>query len=325
MIISRTPLRISFAGGGSDLKEYYHVKPGAVTTTAINKHMYVTINKRFDDSIRVSYSKTEIVDHVDQLKHELVREAMKMTGIEKGIEITTISDVPAGTGLGSSSSLTVGMLNALYAFKGIHTSPKRLAEEACTIEIDILNEPIGKQDQYISAYGGMQHIRFNSDEIVYIDPIILSPQIRRELNNRLSLFYLGLKNSGHMVLKRQKSNTKHRLDILEQLVKMANLIPIVLSDGDIDEFGHILDHGWALKKQLARGISDKRIDDIYRKAKNAGASGGKVLGEGGGGFLLLTYPVEKRLAIKAAIHECKEFPIKFDPQGSKIIYIEEEK
>jgi D-glycero-alpha-D-manno-heptose-7-phosphate kinase len=325
MIISRTPLRVSFAGGGSDLKEFYSHKQGAVASTAINKHMYVTVNKRFDDSIRISYSKTEIVNSIEEIKHELVRESMKMTGIEKGIEITTISDVPAGTGLGSSSSLTVGLLNALYAFKGIHASPKRLAEEACKIEIDILNEPIGKQDQYIAAYGGIQHIRFNPDDTVFVDPVILAPQIRTELNNRISLFYLGLKTEGHTVLKRQKGNTPNRMGTIENMVKFANLMPTVLSDGDIDEFGLILDRAWQLKKQLAKGITDPRIDGIYKKAKYAGALGGKVLGEGGGGFLLLSFPHAKHLAVKAAIHECREYPIKFDPQGSRIIYVEDEK
>ena len=324
MIISRTPLRISFAGGGSDLREYYTHKQGAVTSTAIKKHMYVTINRRFDDTIRVSYSKTEIVNHVGELHHELVREAMKLVGIEKGIEITTISDVPAGTGLGSSSSLTVGLLNALYAYTGVSASPKRLAKEACRIEIDIINEPIGKQDQYIAAFGGLNHIRFNPDETVFVDPVIMKPELKKELNARVSLFYMGLKSEGHSVLKRQKENTKARLDTLDQLVQLAIEMPTILNKGDLDEFGNLLHQGWILKKKLAKGISDKRIDEIYARAIRAGALGGKILGEGGGGFLLLTFPPEKHLAIKAAIHECKEFPFKFDPQGSKIIYVEED-
>ncbi|MGQ9611070.1 MAG: GHMP family kinase ATP-binding protein [bacterium] len=324
MIISRTPLRISFIGGGSDIREYYKHRQGAVVSTAIKKHMYVTVNKRFDDTIRVSYSKTEIVKNLEELQHELVREAMRLVRIEKGVEITTISDVPAGTGLGSSSSLTVGLLNALYAYKGIMASPKRLAKEACQIEIDILNSPIGKQDQYIAAFGGIEHIRFNPDETVFVDPVILKPELRRELNEHLSLFYIGLKTEGHTILKSIKKNTRNKFKILNQMVELANELPDILNKGDFDGFGAILNKGWELKKKLAKGISDERIDNIYDRAIKAGALGGKILGEGGGGFLLLTFPPEKRLAIKAAIPECKEFPFKLDPQGSKIIYVEEE-
>lgn len=325
MIISRTPLRVSFAGGGSDLREYYRYRQGAVVSTAIKKHMYVTVNKRFDDTIRVSYSKTEIVNNLGELRHELVREAMRLVGIEKGIEITTISDVPARTGLGSSSSLTVGLLNALYAYKGISASPKRLAKEACEIEIDILNGPIGKQDQYIAAFGGIQHIRFNSDETVFVDPVILRPELKKELNERLSLFYIGLRDEGHNILNQQKNNIVNKMEILDQMVDIANKMPTVLNRGDFEEFGKLLDQEWSLKTQLAEGITNKKIDDIYNRAKRAGAIGGKILGEGGGGFLLLTFPPEKKASIKAAIPECREFPFKLDPQGSKIIYVEDEK
>ena len=187
MIISRTPFRMSFAGGGSDLQAYYGRRPGAVVSAAIDRYMYVTVNHRFDQTIRVSYTKTEIVEQVDLLHHDLVREAMKLTGIGPGIEVTTIADVPSGTGLGSSSSLMVGLLNALYAFQGKYRSPDQLAREACHLEIDVLKKPIGKQDQYAAACGGMNYIQFNPDETVFVDPIICSLQTRTELGRRLML------------------------------------------------------------------------------------------------------------------------------------------
>jgi len=190
VIISRTPFRMSFAGGGSDLQAYYLQRPGVVTSTTIDKYMYVTVNKRFDNTIRVSYTKTEIANHLGDIQHELVREAMRMTGVKSGVEVTTMADVPAGTGLGSSSSLTVGLLNALYAYRGKYASPKTLAEGACRIEIETLNCPIGKQDQYAAAYGGIQHIRFNPDETVYVDPVICRRRVKDELEDNLLMFYI---------------------------------------------------------------------------------------------------------------------------------------
>jgi len=325
MIISRTPLRISFAGGGSDLSAYYSRRPGAVTSTAITKYMYVTVNKRFDDSIRVSYTHTEIVDNMDDLEHELVRESMKMTGVETGVEITTISDVPARTGLGSSSSLTVGLLNALYAYKGVYASPKRLAEEACRIEIDILKEPIGKQDQYIAAYGGLQHIRFNPDESVFVDPVICSPEVRRNLDENLLIFYLGMKSEGHDILRKQTKNTAQKLHVLDEMVGIAGKIKTTLSEGDLEEFGALLHRGWVLKRGLAEGITNTQIDKIYDKARACGALGGKVLGEGGGGFLLLYCPHGKQGNLRKVLGDLREYHFNFDAQGSKIIYIEDER
>lgn len=208
MIISRTPLRVSFAGGGTDLADYYRTGFGAVVSCTIRKYVYVTVNKRFDDDIRVSYSKTEIVNSVDELEHGLVREALKKVGIRNGIEITTIADIPSkGTGLGSSSAITVGLLNALYAFKGYRAGPKKLAEEACEIEIDKLGEPIGKQDQYIAAYGGIQHIRFNADDTVVLDPVITPAKTKREIENHLMLFYTGRTRQARDILSKQKDNT----------------------------------------------------------------------------------------------------------------------
>jgi len=200
MIISRTPFRISFAGGGSDLREFYSRKYGAVTSTAIDKYMYVFVNKRFDGSIRLSYTKTEIVNHIDDIQHELIKEAMKKTGITKGVEIITIADIPAGTGLGSSSSLTVGVLNALYAYKGEEVSAEELARQACEIEINILNEPIGKQDQYAASYGGLNHIKFNPDESVILNSLSMSEKSKKELKDNLMLFYTNISRSASSIL-----------------------------------------------------------------------------------------------------------------------------
>src|SRR5664280_1298428 len=193
MIISRTPLRVSFAGGGSDLPAFYQHEPGAVLSTTIDKYIYITVNRKFDRRIRASYSVTEIVDTVGELKHELIREGLRLVGLDGGIEITSISDVPSeGTGLGSSSTYTVGLLNALYAYKGQHVDAERLGREACRIEIDICGKPIGKQDQYIAAYGGMQFIQFNPDGSVFVDPVVCLPETKKRLQERLLLLYTGM-------------------------------------------------------------------------------------------------------------------------------------
>lgn len=322
MIISRTPLRVSFAGGGSDLSAYYRHKSGAVTSTAINKYVYITVNKRFDDEIRVGYSRTEIVDSVDEIQHDIVREAMKLAGIENGIEITSIADIPSkGTGLGSSSSFTVGLLNALYAFRGELKSAEALARQACLIEIDKIGEPIGKQDQYIAAFGGLKHIRFNPDETVFVDPIICREGVKEKLQESLMLFYTGLTRKANTILEEQKSNTKERLHVLDEMVGLAEGLRESLSAGDITGFGELLHRGWVLKKQLASNISNKEIDGMYERARKAGAVGGKILGAGAGGFLLLYCEGKKQAKVKAALSGLKYTPFSFEPQGSKIIYV----
>ncbi len=324
MIISRTPLRVSFAGGGTDLKAYYQHQPGAVTSTAIQKYIYVTVNKKFDDKIRVSYSKTELVDNVDQLKHGLVREAMKLTGIDSGIEITTIADIPSkGTGLGSSSSLTVGLLNALYAFKGVTKSQRTLAKEACKIEIEILGEPIGKQDQYIAVFGGIQHIQFNPDESVYVDPVICPVATKRKLESNLMLFYTGITRKSSTILTEQSANTKDKMEVLQQMKELSEKVRDSLNEQDLDMVGKALHEGWLMKRQLASGISNPEIDNYYEAAIEAGALGGKVLGAGGGGFILVYCSPEHQDKVRQALSELSETAIKLEPQGSKIIYVED--
>lgn len=327
MIISRTPLRVSFVGGGSDLPAFYRHEPGAVVSTAINKYIYITVNEKFDHQIRASYSITEIVERVDDLKHQLIREALRLVGRTHAIEITSISDIPSqGTGLGSSSTYTVGLLNALYAFIGRFAGAERLAREACFIEIDRCGSPIGKQDQYIAAYGGFQFIQFNPDETVFVDPIICRADIRHLLERRLLMMYTGATRSASDVLREQSANTERdqtRRQHLRRMVALAHDLRVALHHGDLDAFGEILHEGWMRKRELASGISSSQIDLWYERARAAGAIGGKILGAGGGGFLLLYAPEERHETIKAALPELQHVPIQFEPQGSKIIYVEE--
>lgn len=327
MIISRTPLRISFAGGGSDLSAFYRHEPGAVLSTAINKYIYINVNKKFDNKIRASYSVTEIVDHVDQLNHELIREALKIVLPPCGIEITSISDIPSqGTGLGSSSTYTVGLLNSLYAHVGQHVGAERLAQGACEIEIERCQKPIGKQDQYIAAYGGLQYIRFNPDESVFVDPVICAPETKLRLQQSLLLLYTGMTRSADKILKEQSLNTENDHKNRSSLRIMAGLageLRDALVENDLDGFGEILHQGWMEKRKLASGISNNKIDEWYETARNQGAIGGKVLGAGGGGFLLLYAHPENFPDIINSLPELQPISFKFEPQGSKIIYVEE--
>ena len=322
MIISRTPLRVSLAGGGTDFKDYYRTGYGSVVTCAIKKYAYITVNKRFDDDIRVSYSKTEIVSSVDDIEHGLVREALRKVGLRKGIEITTIADIPSkGTGLGSSSAITVGLLNALYAFKGYRAGPKKLAEEACDIEIGSLKEPIGKQDQYIAAYGGLQHIRFNSDDSVALNPVICPPETKRELENSMMMFYTGRTRMSKDILKDQKEKTDKNKDILDRIRDQADDLFNDLTSLQVSKMGSSLREGWELKKSLADGISDPEIDGLYDAAIGAGAEGGKIAGAGGGGFLVLFARPENHWAVRNVLNGLKEIDFRLEPQGSKIIYV----
>ena len=326
MIISRTPLRISFCGGGSDLPAYYRQEYGAVVSTAINKYIYITVNPKFDHKIRASYSTTEIVDTVDELKHELIREALHLLQIKGGIEITSISDIPStGSGLGSSSSFTVGLLNALYSYKGIFVGADRLAHEACQVEIEHCKKPIGKQDQYIAAYGGIQFIRLNDDDSVYVDPIICSQGTRQVLANSLLLLYTGIGHDAGDILMEQNHNlinkTETRL-ILRSMVELAEQTREALQTNDLQSFGEALHASWTYKRQLAGSISNSLIDEWYERSRKAGAIGGKILGAGGGGFLLLFSPPERHEAIREALPELRAIPFRLEQQGSKIIYVE---
>ncbi len=327
MIISRTPLRISFAGGGSDLPAFYEHETGTVVSTAINKYIYITVNRKFDSKIRASYSVTEIVDGVDDLQHELIREALKLLKLDGGIEITSISDIPSqGTGLGSSSTYTVGLLNALHAFSGRSAGAERLAQEACHIEIERCGRPIGKQDQYIAAYGGLQHIRFNPSGDVFVDPIICARETPRRLQERLLLLYTGLTRSSEGVLREQKANIEQDArtrQTLRSMTRLAEDLRKALVCNDLDSFGEVLHQGWLEKRRLASGVTNGQIDQWYERARQNGAQGGKLLGAGGGGFLLVYALPEHHAHIIRALPELRPVSFRFEPQGSKIIYVEE--
>jgi len=323
MIISRTPLRMSFVGGGSDIRAYYQHGHGAVISTAINKYVYITVNKRFTDNIRVAYSKIEYVKTVDEIEHNLVRDALKMTGITKGLEIVYMSDLlPAqeGSGLGASSSI-VGTLHALHAFKGEHVSAETLAQESCRIEIDILGHPIGKQDQYAAAYGGFNYIQFNADESVIVNPIIFKKEIKEKLKENLLMFYMGKQITSGDILTEQIKKTEDKLHIYDKMVEQVRELQEALRNNDLTRFGEILHQGWMYKQQLASKISNPIINSYYEKARKAGAIGGKILGSGGGGFLLFYCEKEKQDFVRKALHDLKDVTFAFEASGSRIIYV----
>lgn len=324
MIMARVPFRISFVGGGSDLREFYSQKGhGAVVSTTINKYMYIMIHNYFHDKIRIKYSKTEDVNGIDEIKHPLVRECLRVTGIERGIEIASIADVPAGTGMGSSSTFTVCLLQALYAYKGKFATKEMLARQACEIEIDILKEPIGKQDQYAASYGGLNHFRFNRDESVFVDPVVCHPEVKRALRKNLVMYYLGNERKASEILSEQKKNMDNSLEygVVEKMVELTQKLNDCLYKGDLKDFGPILHEGWLLKKKLASKISNSRLDDIYNTALKAGATGGKVLGAGGGGFFLFYCEPKYQDNLRKST-KLKEFTFDFDSEGSKIMYMD---
>jgi D-glycero-alpha-D-manno-heptose-7-phosphate kinase len=317
MIISQTPYRVSFAGGGTDLPAFYRQEAGAVLSVAITKHMYVALSKRFEPSVRVAYSKTEIADTRDDVQHTIVKAALKMVDLGPHMEIVTIGDVPAGTGMGSSSTLTVGLLNALYAMKGHVTSPKKLAEEASRIEIDILGSPIGKQDQYAAAFGGLNYIRFNSDDSVDVQPVPTAAETLKELEKRALILYTEKKRDANDILKKQSEGTGEKMRLLREMRDLASEMRGVISGrGNLDEFSRLLHVGWELKR-----ISDPVIDEMYAAARKAGAQGGKLLGAGGGGFVFLLAPPEKHDAIREAVGKPRELKFEVDRLGSRIIFI----
>jgi D-glycero-alpha-D-manno-heptose-7-phosphate kinase len=324
MIISKTPLRMSLLGGGSDMAVFYKEYGGAVVSTSIDKYIYVTINKKFDNELRVSYSKTENVCSTNLIEHKLIKECLNFFKITGGLEITTIADIPSnGTGLGSSSSFTVALLHCLNAYEGKFISKEKLSQDACEIEINICKEPIGKQDQYAASYGGLNLYEFKTDDTVIVSPIIIKKESLYKLNNSLMLFYTGLNRSASLLLKKQNdilSENKSKQQIMNRMVELAYSTRIALEGNDLDSFGELLNEGWILKKSLLDEISNTQIDNWYNKAILNGAIGGKILGAGAGGFLLLYAPVNRHEEIKSALSELKLVNFKFDNQGSQIIF-----
>ena len=323
MIISKTPMRMSFAGGGSDLREYYKNGFGAVLSTSIDKYIYISSNKIFRDIIRVSYSTTEHVNQVKDVQHNLVRESLIKVGINNSLDITYMSDLfPAheGSGLGSSSSLTVGTLHSLYALKEKRITQERLAQEACEIEIDTLGNPIGKQDQYAVSYGGLNFIRFNSNESVTVEKIDCSNESVAILNSRLLAFHTNLKSTSSDILTEQKEQTKNKLSTLNKMVELAEELANSLKKNDLNTFGEILHEGWLLKKALTGKISNDTINELYNAGIEAGASGGKILGSGGGGFLLFYCKEDKQHKLRKVLSKLQELEFNLSFEGSKIIY-----
>lgn len=321
MIIVQTPLRISFFGGGTDFPAYYLSEGGCVLSSTIDKYIFVTIKKRFDQKLRVGYTRTEMVDQVDEIQHELIREALRKTGITRGIEITTMGDIPdAGSGLGSSSTVTVGALHAMYAYLGEIVLAERLAREACEIEIEILNRPIGIQDQYISAFGGLRFIEFNQNGQVSVQKVELEPHLKQRLDESLLLFYTGVTRQAASILSEQKVNILQRKETLGAMKAMARTVKEELMAGNLDCLGELLHESWQLKKQLASQVSNGMIDEIYRAARKAGAVGGKIAGAGGGGFLLLYCPFEKRDEVRSALYQLQELPFSLERDGTKVIF-----
>lgn len=322
MIISKTPLRISFVGGGTDFEDFYRQYPGRVLSTSINKYFYVTVNQSFDNMIKLSYSEIELVDHCSQIKHPLARLSLEKLGIEKGVYIASLADIPAqktGLGLGSSSSFTVGLLHGLHAFLGNKVSAGMLAKEACEIEIDKNGAPIGKQDQYAAAFGGLNVINFNSDGSITVEPINLLPNIKEDFQKHLLMFFTGKERSANLILSEQKQNITNKFEFLKKISDSVLVFKNALEKGDFETMGGILHQNWLLKKELASGISNPHIDQMYQKALDAGAYGGKILGAGGGGFLLVMAPPQKHQVIKTALAEYKNVPFKFSEGGSSIV------
>jgi D-glycero-alpha-D-manno-heptose-7-phosphate kinase len=321
VIVTQTPLRVSFAGGGTDLASYYERHEGYVVSAAIDKFAYVIVKERFDDEIYLNYMRKEITSDVGSIQHELIREAMRVAGVDGGVEVTLLSDIPSeGSGLGSSSSFTVGLLNAFYMYGGEQVTPERLAREACEIEIERLGKPIGKQDQYIAAYGGLRSTRFCKDGAVETRPVRLAPLQVRELGNRLHLFYTGRTRKADAILTEQKSQTRNLTAELDGIKALAVELEAALEAGELDRLGEVLHANWELKRRLASGISDDGIEEMYARAREHGALGGKICGAGGGGFLMVYCPPEGQTRLAQGMSGYRALPFQLERDGSKVIF-----
>jgi D-glycero-alpha-D-manno-heptose-7-phosphate kinase len=321
VIIVQTPLRISFFGGGTDFPSFFMEEGGCVLSSAIDKYIFISVKERFDDKLRVGYTQTEMVDRVDEIQHELIREALHKTGICSSIEVTTMGDIPSeGSGLGSSSTVTVGTLHALYTYLGEMVSAEQLARDACNIEIDVLKKPIGIQDQYIAAYGNLRYFEFLPGGEVKAEKVKLDSESRRAFNDRFLLFFTGTSRKASNILKEQKANIQDRISVLREMKHMVHEARKVLDAGDFDTFGLLLHESWKLKKSLAESISNDTIDDLYDLARRRGAIGGKITGAGGGGFLLLYVPYENQLSVRKALCDLRELPFRLESDGTKVIF-----
>ena len=322
MIITKTPFRVSFCGGGSDMADFYREYGGCVLSTSINRYMYISIHPYFDESkTALKYSRTEIVENLDDIQHTIFKRVLKDMNIS-GVEITSTADVPSGTGLGSSSAFTVGLLHSLYCYKGKYVEKTKLAAEACDVEINRLGSPIGKQDQYAAACGGLNFITFRRDESVSVEPIIISPDALEALQDNIVIYYTGLTHDANKILAEQKSNIsdKAKKDNLVKMCELALSMKNSLEENDLTDFGKILDEGWQRKRELASGIANPRIDELYNLAMKNGATGGKLLGAGGGGFLLFYCEKYKQHQLDEALG-LRKFPVRFEHDGTSVVYL----
>ncbi|MBN2145977.1 MAG: GHMP kinase [Anaerolineales bacterium] len=321
MLITQTPLRISFFGGGTDFAGFYHEEEGCVLSAAIDKYIYVLVKTRFDHLVRVGYTTTEMVESAAEVKHELVREALQMVGIHNQIEINTMGDIPStGSGLGSSGTVTVGVLNALHHYTNNPQPLDLLAHQACEIEIGRLGKPIGKQDQYIAAYGGLRFIRFLPNEQVVVESLNMSPEEQHMFSSYLMLFYTNTTRKAEDVLTEQRANIAGRRAVLREMKSLAFEGRKMLEAGNYYDFGHLLNDGWQLKKKMASRVTNPTLDAIYQKACQAGALGGKITGAGGGGFLLLFCPHPLQRQVRQALAPLPVLPVSLEMDGSKVIF-----
>lgn len=323
MIISQTPLRVSFVGGGTDFEDFYRQYPGRVLSTSVDKFFYIGLNSRFDGAVKVSYSETELVRSSEQVRHPLVKAALQEADVKNGIDIVSLSDMPAhktGLGLGASSSFTVGLLNVLYNFSAKYFPPEVLAEKACKIEIEKAGSPIGKQDQYAVAFGGLNVINFNTDGKVEVCPVFLPPKIKEDFQRHLLFFFTGRERSANMILSEQKQNINKKFEFLRKMSDMVPVFQFAIEKGNFKQAGEILNRNWIMKRELASGVSNSEIDKMYELAMKAGAYGGKVLGAGGGGFFLAIAPPENHHKIKESLAGYQVIPLRFSESGSKIIF-----
>jgi D-glycero-alpha-D-manno-heptose-7-phosphate kinase len=320
MVVSQTPLRLSFVGGGTDFASFYGTHKGQVISATIDKYIYVIVKKRVDDLIVLHYTENEIVENVADIKHDIIKAALQHLGIQKGIEIITLADITAkGSGLGSSSVLTVGLLNALYHFKGMQVSSEQIANEACIIEIDMLKKPIGKQDQYIAAYGGIKKIEFNADHSVTVTDLSLSDTDKNKLQASIILHNTSVMRKAESVLEEQSNNIAHKIQELKTIAGLVDELETAFVNKQFEVLGDLLAINWENKKKLASAVSNEHINQMVNVALANGATGCKIAGAGGGGFLMSYVPVQNQEAFRTAMSAYKELPYTFDPAGSRIL------
>lgn len=326
MIITRAPFRVSFCGGGSDLPSFYEKYGGCVLSTTIRKYMYLTIHNYFHkDKICLKYSKTEEVENYEQIEHKYFKQCLTDFGIS-GVEISSMADIPAGTGLGSSSSFTVALLHLLYAYTGRYINKYKLAKDACDIEIEKLGQPIGKQDQFAAAFGGLKYYEFLPNGFVNVEPIIMKPESYRTLEQNILMFYLGGTHSATQILQEQSRNVsdEEKANTQLKMCDIARELKRELQENNVDALGELLHHNWVLKKSLAKGISSPLIDEVYEKALAAGASGGKLLGAGGAGFMIFYVRKEKQDKVRSVLREFREMDFELDNSGASIVLVDKD-